>query len=219
MAATKPIQLWPIGDSLTAPYVATLAADLAAQGKQVVLVGTQTFGGQRHEGHGGYRVQQIANALPGYLETLHQQGAAPTAAIVVLGTNDTVSAPYPNIPAIIASWKGLIQQLKSAGVRTIVAATIPQTTARNSPGVPLLNTALRKEARAMGLPLVDLERVLDPANLRDGVHFNAAGATAMGHAIAKVTGPAIASRSTSGSGATIALALAGLGLGLLALKR
>lgn len=219
---TPNLQLWPIGDSLTAPYVPTLAARIAAafpDGAAELVGSVAAGGGLHHEGHGGYRIAKIDKNLDAYHAALTAQGKRPTAAIVVLGSNDVIGMPSPNISSLITQWGALLDHLRAQGVTTLVVATIPKTTIKPSPGVAPLNIALRAAAAKRGLPLVDLEKKLDPALLADGAHFKPEGAVAMGNAIADVTIPALR-RSQSAGGGSVGpiLLLAALG-GLLLTRR
>jgi len=188
--------IMPLGDSLTAPYVPTLARLLTQAKVPFRLVGTQGSGALRHEGHGGYRVQMIASALDGYLASI---GETPGYAVVCLGTNDLVSMPFPDVPKILSQWEALIGSLRARGVRVLVC-TVPRTTVPNSPGIAAFNAGVRSYAKrnSARLHLADLERALSLDDLSaDGVHLSPAGAERMGRVIARAFSSKVPASGTS----------------------
>ncbi len=181
----SPPTIMPLGDSLTAPYVPTLAKLLGDAGASFKLVGTQGTAPLNHEGHGGYRVQMIGDALEGYLAKL---GGAPQYAIVCLGTNDLYSMPFPDVAKILTQWKNLIASLKARGARVVVC-TIPKWKGYPTNFAETFNAGVRSyvKSNAARTKLVDLERDLSTADLSaDGVHLSALGAAKMGRLIARV---------------------------------
>jgi lysophospholipase L1-like esterase len=185
-----------IGDSLTAPYVPTFAKLLTDAKVPFRLIGTQGKPPLSHEGHGGYRVQMIADALPGYLA----KAGTPQYAAVCLGTNDLATMPFPDVAKILAQWQNLIASLTSRGVRVLVCTT-PQTTLPNSPGFPAFNRGVRAYATNRArVTLADLERGLSTADLSaDQVHLSAAGAARMGTIIARAFSAKVGKKSIGGA--------------------
>jgi lysophospholipase L1-like esterase len=97
-AQTPPLRVMPLGDSITygsggtanlGGYRGTLYTSLAAAGYTVDYIGTQTgnssgLADQDHEGHGGWRIDQLDANMTGWLASL----ADPDVVLMHIGTND-----------------------------------------------------------------------------------------------------------------------------------
>lgn len=188
-APTRPPRVLLLGDSITQgstqrlgpcvaeyySYRAYLWGHLVDAGAAVDFVGTlrdpcadapQGTWDPDHEGHWGWRADQVAGELAGWLAA-----GAPDVAVVHLGTNDVHQARP--LPATIAAFDSIVATLRSANpeVAVLVALVIPSTQASVEP----LNTALAAFARdqatdASPVVAVDLYTGYDPSWNPDGVH-------------------------------------------------
>ena len=96
VAAATPVKVMPLGDSITdgfdvpGGYRVDLEDALQADGLAVDFVGTQRNGpaglaDQQHEGHSGFRIDQLAAGVTSWL-TEHR----PDVVLLMIGTNDLV---------------------------------------------------------------------------------------------------------------------------------
>lgn len=85
VANATEVRIMPLGDSLTATvrYQPVLRQRLTAAGVRSVLVGSQTTGNERHEGHPGWNTAQIAAKVTGWIDA-----ARPDVVLLQIGTND-----------------------------------------------------------------------------------------------------------------------------------
>ncbi|HZU56339.1 MAG TPA: cellulose binding domain-containing protein [Actinocrinis sp.] len=184
VAASNGVKVMPLGDSitdgLTVPggYRIGLCQRLVAGGYNVNFVGSLSNGpalacSQNHEGHSGWRIDQIDANIVGWLNTYQ-----PHTVLLHIGTND-ISQNYdlPNAPnRLSALIDHITNTLPSAEV--FVAQIIPlsydaaQLQAFNAaiPGIVQSKVAAGKHVH-----LVDMYDALTTADLQDGVHPNAAG--------------------------------------------
>jgi lysophospholipase L1-like esterase len=92
--ARSQIQIMPLGDSITdgynvpGGYRINLWGDFQAVGLDAVFVGSLSngppeLGSQNHEGHNGWRIDQIASQIDGWLDTYQ-----PDLILLHIGTND-----------------------------------------------------------------------------------------------------------------------------------
>ena len=178
------VKVMPLGDSitdgLTVPggYRIGLWQRFTANGYKVDFVGSlsngpASLGDHDHEGHSGWRIDQIDANIVGWLTTYQ-----PHTVLLHIGTND-ISQNYdlPNAPnRLSALIDHITNTLPSAEV--FVAQIIPlsydasQLQAFNAaiPGIVQSKVAAGKHVH-----LVDQYDALTTADLQDGVHPNAAG--------------------------------------------
>ncbi len=100
-AVTPPVRIMPLGDSLTAGFLNDVTPSLGgyrgklntllgSTGYNVDFVGTQTgtpnlaLPDPDHEGHGGYRIDQIDAGIEGWLSAIND----PDVILLCIGTND-----------------------------------------------------------------------------------------------------------------------------------
>ncbi len=177
-------RVMPLGDSITEGYPGGggyrvgLWQRLAQNGYTTDFVGS-AFNGpgslwdHDHEGHGGWRIDQIDANVVNWVRTYQ-----PRTVLLHIGTNDiTQNRDLANAPARLAS---VIDKITSTSPQTdvFVATLIPvsfadsQVRAYNSaiPGIVSSRAAAGKKVH-----LVDMYRALTTADLGDGVHPNATG--------------------------------------------
>ncbi|HEU5428821.1 MAG TPA: cellulose binding domain-containing protein [Actinocrinis sp.] len=178
------VKVMPLGDSITdglvvpGGYRIGLWQRFTANGYKVDFVGSlsngpASLGDHDHEGHSGWRIDQIDANIVGWLNTYQ-----PHTVLLHIGTND-ISQNYdlPNAPnRLSALIDHITNTLPSAEV--FVAQIIPlsydatQLRAFNAaiPGIVQSKVAAGKHVH-----LVDQYDALTTADLADGVHPNAAG--------------------------------------------
>ena len=132
-AASSPVKIMPLGDSITAGpgcWRAILWDNLQSAGyTNIDFVGTQQGGGCQtapydidNEGHGGASAAGIAsqNLLPGWLSATN-----PDIVLMHLGTNDIFANPGSS--AILAAYSTLVSQMRANNpkMRILVAQIIP----------------------------------------------------------------------------------------------
>jgi len=175
-------------DGYTVPggYRSALRRQLA--GAEIDFVGSLVNGAPElvdceHEGHVGYTVGQLAENAAAWL-----RAAGPDVVLLLIGTNDALiggealqSAPlrYRELLSTI--------QAELPGTAVLAGTLPPIADAGAAARADWLNGEIRTLAAAAqseGLPvlLVDVGAVLQPANLEDGVHPNAAGYEEIGRA-------------------------------------
>jgi lysophospholipase L1-like esterase len=187
----NPIRIMPLGDSITyglgstgtVGYRRLLYQLLLGAGHSIDFVGSQTNGtpqdfDRNHEGHSGWRADQIRDNITGWLNS--------TPADVILlhiGTNDISQGQGASNPAneinqilnLIDAWEGLNNQV------WVILARIINRNDSLSGITSTLNGLIQNLAEsriALGdkIVVVDMESALDyPADLADAVHPNDAG--------------------------------------------
>jgi lysophospholipase L1-like esterase len=176
-------RVMPLGDSITegtqipGGYRIGLWQRLASAGYRVDFVGTQFngpagLGDHDHQGHPGWRIDQIDAGVTGWLRT-----TTPRTVLLHLGTNDILQ--NYNVSGAPGRLSTLIDRITSTvpSADVFVATIIPlanpgqETAARN------YNAALSTIVRSKGsrVHLVDMHAALTTADLIDGVHPTAAG--------------------------------------------
>ncbi|MEU1400568.1 SGNH/GDSL hydrolase family protein [Micromonospora zamorensis] len=190
-AATAPVRVMPLGDSITGSpgcWRSTLWNRLQTTGyPNVDFVGTlgprgcgQPYDGD-NEGHGGYLVTSVANQnlLPGWLSDTR-----PDIVLMHFGTNDVWSNIAPT--TILAAYSKLVDQMRvsNPSMRVIVAKIIamaPPTCAECGQRVVALNAAIGGWAAGKTTaqsPIVVVDQwtgFSTAADTYDGVHPNASG--------------------------------------------
>jgi lysophospholipase L1-like esterase len=179
-------RVMPLGDSITdgvgfpggGGYRVGLWQRLAQNGYTTDFVGSGfngpgNLGDHDHEGHSGWRIDQIDASIVGWVRTYQ-----PRTVLLHIGTNDiTQDRDLGNAPARLAS---VVDKITSASPQTdvFVATLIPVSFADAK--VRAYNAAIpgivsSRAAAGKRVHLVDMYRALTTADLADGVHPNAAG--------------------------------------------
>ncbi|MDH2430807.1 ricin-type beta-trefoil lectin domain protein [Sphaerisporangium sp. TRM90804] len=177
------VRVMPLGDSITdgynvpGGYRIDLWQRLVAGGYTVDFVGSgfngpASLGDHDHEGHSGWRIDQIDANIVGWL-----QRYTPRTVLLHIGTNDM----WSNDPGGAANrLAALIDRITntSPGTEVFVATIIPLPGAANT--VRSFNAAIPGivQTRANAgrrVHLVDMYNALTSADLADGIHPNAGG--------------------------------------------
>ena len=192
-ATPPPVRIMPLGDSLTSGYStptylsgyrSQLYSLLAGAGYNVDYVGTQidtqnpAIQDPNHEGHGGYRIDEIDTGIAGWLSAVDD----PDVILLLIGTNDiwqnyyTADAPsrLENLIARIASMRPYAKIiLANLPLRTDSASMEAAQVAYNAtiPGIVSNQVALGHH-----VSFVDMHSSFTSSGLSsDGVHPNQAG--------------------------------------------
>ncbi|GHA64384.1 FG-GAP-like repeat-containing protein [Streptomyces termitum] len=187
---TPRLAVMPLGDSITLGVGSTtrtgyrpgLAARLAGRATSLEFVGSlQDPDGTRHEGHSGWRIDQLAAGIDGWMAT-----ARPNVVLLHIGTND-MNRNY-QVGTATQRLGGLVDQIHAASPDTaivlasLVPATDPAVQARVDaynnalPGLVASRTALGYRITQVGMG------ALTTADLNDDLHPNNAGYTKMADA-------------------------------------
>jgi acyl-CoA thioesterase-1 len=204
--ARKPIQILPLGDSLTAGayvvdgvfktdagYRYTLWKVLTSAGYPVHFVGSYqdgpaNFPERHHEGHSGRRIDEIAAGAPKWVSDAH-----PDVVLLLIGTNDAIqNYDFPNV---IHRLENLVSEVEAAAphAQVFISTTIPNS-------VPEIETRVEEYNQQL-TQWTELKMKLDPnihfvdmytqaglhaggngapSDLIDGVHPTPDGYAAMG---------------------------------------
>ncbi|BDI33543.1 lipase [Capsulimonas corticalis] len=184
-AQSATLRLMPIGDSITSGYLSStnngyragLYNELVAQGNRTDFVGSirdgDTFDPD-HEGHSGYRIDQVASLLDGALATYQ-----PNVVTLHIGTNDMLqSYQLSTAPNRLAS---MIDQILAddPGVTIVVAQIICNADAATQSRINSYNSQIPGivQARANAGKHVYLVSMssLNTGDLKDGTHPNDGG--------------------------------------------
>jgi lysophospholipase L1-like esterase len=182
------VRVMPLGDSITDGYNVPggyrigLWQRMAGGGYTVDFVGSgfngpPELGDHDHEGHSGWRIDQIDANIVGWLRT-----SAPHTVLLHIGTNDVnQNFDVANAPARLST---LVDHIlaNAPGVELFVAQITPETDPAREALVKAYNAALPAVVQGKGshVHLVDMHSALTTADLADGVHPTAAGYTKMG---------------------------------------
>jgi len=182
-SSADPVKIMPLGASMTYGtgsstgngYRAELRQELTDSGVNVDYVGSLKSGNTsdpENEGHGGYRIDQVAANVDRWLATYQ-----PDVVLLAAGTNDTLQDyDLDNAPARLGS---LIDKILAArpGVTLIVGTLQPSGNASDNAQVDEFNEAAKNviaqkiAAGADGLHLADLNAALTVEDLtKDGIH-------------------------------------------------
>ncbi|MGX2998745.1 SGNH/GDSL hydrolase family protein [Streptomyces sp. JNUCC 64] len=186
------LTVMPLGDSITQGvgsstgdgYRAALRDGLAEHATEVDFVGSLRHGTHPdpdHEGHSGYRIDQIAAGIGPWL-----LAAAPNVVTLHLGSNDVNrDHQVAGAPERLA---GLIDQLTTAApdLTVLVAPLVPNSRPGVAPRVAAFNRELprivgERRDRGAKVVLVDFD-ALDDGDLKDGLHPNDSGYRKMARA-------------------------------------
>ncbi|MEV7625048.1 SGNH/GDSL hydrolase family protein [Actinoplanes sp. NPDC089786] len=186
-AAADPIRVMPLGASITwgtassdgNGYREGLRQHLAGAGVAIDYVGSQqsgTMADKDNEGHPGWRIDQVAAAVDGWLATYQ-----PDVVLINVGTNDTIqNYDLPNAPARMRS---LIQRIVAArpGIAVVFSTLVPSRDAGNNAEAQAFNAqlpAIARDETAAGhrVWLADLNGSLTIDDISgDGIHPTDAG--------------------------------------------
>jgi lysophospholipase L1-like esterase len=180
------VRVMPLGDSITegtqvpGGYRIGLWQRMAAAGYRVDFVGTQsngpaTLGDHDHEGHPGWRIDQIDANITGWLAT-----AGARTVLLHIGTNDVLQ--NYNLAGAPGRLSTLIDHITAAApaADVLVATIIPLASAGQEAAARSFNAAIpgivqSKVAAGKHVHLVDMHAALTSADLIDGIHPTAAG--------------------------------------------
>ena len=189
----------PLGDSTTAglgtdaydgAYRTSLETRLLSDGRGFNFVGSGTKGppelnDKDHEGHGGFRINDVAAGVAGYY------GATPPdVVLLMIGTNDIRSGPVADLPLLTGRLGSLLDQMwnLSHSTHIVVASILPQPDLTvpgkfdpaRAPALSQYNGSipgLVNDRAAQGRPIsfANVNAAVSPGNVPDGSHANAAG--------------------------------------------
>jgi len=192
-------------------YRQSLHDELATGGYEVNFVGTQHTGQSGlddwdNEGHGGYRISQIAygpgenpaspsGGIADWLAALAAAGQTPDVILLMIGTNDILDgAAYRN--AAPTNLGNLIDLLTAelADARVIVASIPPMTFSDpkwngyvNAYNAAIPGIVASRAGAGKHVQFLDVNAILTPSDISgDCVHLNAAGLDKVGAAFASV---------------------------------
>ncbi|MFC7277532.1 cellulose binding domain-containing protein [Paractinoplanes rhizophilus] len=180
------VRVMPLGDSITdgtqvpGGYRIGLWQRLAAGGYRVDFVGSQangpsSLGDHDHEGHPGWRIDQIDANINGWLAA-----TTPRTVLLHIGTNDVLQ--NYNVSTAPNRLSTLIDHITAAAPNAdvFVATIIPLSSSGQEAAGRTFNAALpgivqSKVAAGKHVHLVDMHAALTTADLIDGVHPTSAG--------------------------------------------
>jgi len=182
------VRVMPLGDSITdgfnvpGGYRINLWQRMAQGGYTVDLVGSgfngpSGLGDHDHEGHSGWRIDQLDANIVGWL-----QNYAPRTILLHIGTNDmNQNYDIANAPARLSA---LIDKIRAnaPAVELFVAQITPESDPTLAARVNAYNAAIPGIVAQKGplTHLVDMHSAITTADLADGVHPNGVGYDKMG---------------------------------------
>jgi lysophospholipase L1-like esterase len=180
------VRVMPLGDSIThgtqVPGGSRIGLwqDFASNGFRVDFVGTQfngptSLGDHDHEGHPGWRIDQIDANIVGWLQTF-----TPHTVLLHIGTNDVLQ--NFNLSGAPGRLSALIDRITSTAptAEVFVAQIIPLANSGQEAAVRTFNAAIpgivqSKVNAGRHVHLVDMHSALTAADLIDGIHPTAGG--------------------------------------------
>jgi lysophospholipase L1-like esterase len=180
------VRVMPLGDSITegtqvpGGYRIGLWQRMAAAGYRVDLVGSQfngpaALGDHDHEGHPGWRIDQIDANITGWLGS-----SSPRTVLLHIGTNDVLQ--NYNLGGAPGRLSTLIDHITAAApsADVFVATIIPLSSASQESAGRTFNAAVPGIVQAKAnagkrVHLVDMHAALTTADLIDGIHPTATG--------------------------------------------
>jgi lysophospholipase L1-like esterase len=180
------VRVMPLGDSITegtqvpGGYRIGLWQRVVAGGYRVDFVGTQfngpaSLGDHDHEGHPGWRIDQIDANITGWL-----QATTPHTVLLHIGTNDVLQ--NFNLAGAPARLSTLIDHITATvpSAEVFVATIIPLASASQEAAGRTFNAAIpgivqRNVSAGKHVHLVDMHSALTAADLIDGIHPTAGG--------------------------------------------
>jgi lysophospholipase L1-like esterase len=185
-ASAAGVRIMPLGDSLTygskaaGGYRLELWTRLQRDGAAVDFVGSlqhgpASLGDRDHEGHSGWRIDEVAAAVDGWLAR-----EQPEVVLLMIGTNDVLQ--NHDVAGAPARLGALLDRITAnqPGARVLVATLPPLGKPAWQAQVDAFNGALPDvvQARARAgtrVQLVDVAHGMTAADLADGIHPNAGG--------------------------------------------
>ncbi len=180
------VRVMPLGDSITdgftvpGGYRIGLWQRFVNDGYRVDFVGSQSngpasLGDHDHEGHSGWRIDQIDANIVTWLRTY-----TPHTVLLHIGTNDVIqNDDLANAPARLST---LIDHITATvpDAEVFVATIIPLANSGEETAARTYNAAIpgivqSKAGAGKHVHLVDMHAALTTADLADGIHPNAAG--------------------------------------------
>ncbi|MEV4701820.1 RICIN domain-containing protein [Actinoplanes sp. NPDC049316] len=180
------VRVMPLGDSITegtqvpGGYRIGLWQRLAADGYRADFVGSQyngpaSLGDHDHEGHPGWRIDQIDANIGGWLSA-----TSPRTVLLHIGTNDILQ--NYNVAGAPGRLSTLIDHITAAApsADVFVATVIPLGNANQEAAARTFNAALPgivqgKVNAGKRVHLVDMHAALTTGDLIDGIHPTAGG--------------------------------------------
>ena len=181
-----PASVMPLGDSIThgtqvaGGYRVKLEDHLIAAKRDFTFVGTQSSGdinleSRRHEGHKGYRIEDIANEVETWFGAQE-----PDHILLMIGTNDILqNHQLPTAPGRLSA---LIDQITTfrPSADLVVSSLPPLSDPSLDVKVQQFNSTIPaivegKVNQGKSVSFVDVYPALTTADLRDGIHPNATG--------------------------------------------
>jgi lysophospholipase L1-like esterase len=180
------VRVMPLGDSITegtqvpGGYRIGLWQRFATNGYRVDLVGSQfngpsSLGDHDHEGHPGWRIDQIDANITGWLQSF-----TPHSVLLHIGTNDILQ--NFNVSSAPSRLSTLIDHITNTAptAEVFVAQIIPLANANQEAAVRTFNSAIpgivqSKVNAGRHVHLVDMHSALTSADLTDGIHPTASG--------------------------------------------
>lgn len=188
--ANRTIRLMPLGDSITlgssGGYRTLLWKKMVQQdGKKLDFVGSLTdgpsdLGDRNHEGHSGWRIDQLRAQIDGWSNTYR-----PELVLLHIGTND-INQNY-NLSSAPSRLQDLVNRIctNNAGVELIVASLIPingrssQVSSYNSAIPGIVTNAKNSGCKAS---FFNMNQYLTLADIPDGTHPSVSGYNKMAEA-------------------------------------
>jgi len=182
------VRIMPLGASITdgfnvpGGYRIKLWELLSNAGYRIDFVGSGSngpaaLGDHDHEGHSGWRIDQIDANIAGWLRTY-----APRTILLHVGTNDVNQ--NVDLPRAGARLSALIDKIRANAptVELFVSTLIPETDPVLEARIQALNAEIPGIVAQKGplTHLVDMHAVVGTADLADGTHPTAAGYDKMG---------------------------------------
>lgn len=187
---TKPkqtVKVMPLGDSITdgvnmaGGYRIKLWNSIITSGLTVDFVGSMSngpssLGDKNHEGHSGYRIDQIDSNINSWMDKYQ-----PQIVLLHIGTNDiTQNYNLNNAPDRIISLIDKICAKLPSGGKLYVAKIIPLFTTDYNNKISTINQKVASSIQSkasQGKPVysVDMNSALTGSDLADGVHPNQNG--------------------------------------------
>ncbi|NLD46088.1 MAG: GDSL family lipase, partial [Clostridiaceae bacterium] len=177
------VKVMPLGDSITdgitaaGAYRTKLWKNITGNGLSVDFVGSLSggpsdLGDKNHEGHSGWRIDEISNYIDGWMNTYK-----PDIVLLHIGTND-ISQKYDlnNAPSRLGSLVDKICAKLPEGGKLYVATIIPisyaDVTSYNS---QISGIIQNKFNQGKPVYIVDMNKALSVSDLADGVHPSSNG--------------------------------------------
>ncbi|MDS0138722.1 MULTISPECIES: ricin-type beta-trefoil lectin domain protein [unclassified Amycolatopsis] len=180
------VRVMPLGDSITegtqvpGGYRIGLWQRVTAGGYQVDFVGSQfngpaSLGDHDHEGHPGWRIDQIDANITGWLRT-----SSPHTVLLHIGTNDilqnyNVSGAPGRLSALVDHITGAVPDAEVFVATIIPIANSGQEAAARTFNATIPGMVQSKQNAGKHVHLVDMHAALTAADLIDGVHPTATG--------------------------------------------